>query len=404
MSYLKLQEEILEADLCTSCGLCVAVCPKGLISFTDESVPLPHLMLTTVYEIADACGSCTMCSDICPGYDTGALESDQRLFGRARSVEERWTGIYQETFQLTTKDEEVLERVAAGGAGTTLAIVALQEKLVDAMIVVGREEERPWIPQAYLTDSVEKVIECAQSSYCVTPNLQLLADAPYERIGIIGVPCQIQGIQKLLNNSDDLRFADMAKKIVFTMEVACASSTSRAGTEHLITNMLGVELKDVVKMRYREGKYPGQFMVETKDGIEHYLPFYKLVEEFKKFKTFRCLSCPDWWSGVADISISDGDPNIFDSSKNEVSPRPTSTVMVRTDFGKQLIELAREKEYVDLFDYEFVTNLGLERKRNRYRHYQTTGKKIPTPSGTDEQVEEILSDDEVIRRGVVVKS
>lgn len=221
-----------------------------------------------------------------------------------------------------------------------MAITALEEKVADAVIVVGRDEEKPWVPKAFIADSVDKIIECAQTSYCITPNLHLLNDSRYERIGIIGVPCQIQGINKLLNLPEDTPASFLASKVAFTIELGCASNTSLAGTEHLIAGILGVQLEDVLFMRYREGEYPGQFVVRTRDGKEHSLPFYRLVEEFKKFKTFRCLSCPDWWSGIADISISDGDPNIFDSSKTGVSVKASSTVMVRTAMGAKLIELA----------------------------------------------------------------
>lgn len=399
-SFITLKEEILDHNLCTSCGLCAAVCPKGLLSMSSDSVPLP--IFQGIEELAmDSCGSCTLCTEVCPGYDTGVMESELRIFGRNRSESERWTGVYISTYQLSAADPDILGRAAAGGAGTILAITALEEKVADAVIVVGRDEEKPWVPKAFIADSVDKIIECAQTSYCITPNLHLLNDSRYERIGIIGVPCQIQGINKLLNLPEDTPTSFLASKVAFTIELGCASNTSLAGTEHLIAGILGVQLEDVLFMRYREGEYPGQFVVRTRDGKEHSLPFYRLVEEFKTFKTFRCLSCPDWWSGIADISISDGDPNIFDSSKTGVSVKASSTVMVRTAMGAKLIELARRRNAIELVDYTFDNNLGLERKRQRYRSYAAQGdRKIPLAPGRDMKYSQILSDDEVIRNGI----
>lgn len=399
-SFITLKEEILDHDLCTSCGLCAAVCPKGLLSMSTNSVPLP--IFQGLEELAkDSCGSCTLCTEVCPGYDTGVMESELRIFGRNRSEQERWTGVYISTHQLTASDPDILGRAAAGGAGTTLAITALEENIADAVIVVGRDEDKPWVPKAFVVDSAEKIIECAQTSYCITPNLHLLNDSRYERIGIIGVPCQIQGINKLLNLPESAASNYLAKKVAFTIELGCASNTSLAGTEHLIAGILGIQLADVQFMRYREGEYPGQFVVRTRDGREHSLPFYRLVEEFKKFKTFRCLSCPDWWSGIADISISDGDPNIFDSSRTGASVKASSTVMVRTAMGAKLIELAKRRNAIELVDYKFDNNLGLERKRQRYRSYAAKGdRKIPLAPGRDVKYSQILSDDEVIRNGI----
>lgn len=399
-SFLTLKEEILDHSLCTSCGLCTAVCPKGLLLMNSDAVPLP-LFQGSEGIAAEMCGDCSLCTEVCPGYDTGVMESERRIFGRNRSELERWTGVYLSTHQLRATDTDILGRAAAGGAGTTLAITALEEKLVDAVIVVGRDVERPWVPKAYIADSVDKIVECAQTSYCITPNLDLLNDSRYEKIGIIGVPCQIQGVNKLLNLAKDSPSSLLARKVTFTIELGCASNTSLAGTEHLIAQVLGVELEDVVFMRYREGQYPGQFVVRTRNGLEHALPFFRLVEEFKKFKTFRCLSCPDWWSGIADISISDGDPNIFDSSKNGKSVKASSTVMVRTKMGERLIELALRRGAIEIVDYTFENNLGLERKRQRYRSYAADGdRKIPLAPGRDTNYFKILTDDEVIKNGI----
>jgi coenzyme F420 hydrogenase subunit beta len=142
-------------------------------------------------------------------------------------------------------------------------------------------------------------------------------------------------------------------------------------------------------------------MVRTADGNRHFLPFFRLVEEFKKFKTYRCLTCPDWWSGVSDISISDGDPDIYTTSKRKEAPKPSSTILVRTETGRRLLELAVRSGMVSLTDYEFITNLGLERKKHRYRHYASlNGRRIPLPPAEDRYTESLLSDDEVIDRGV----
>ena len=48
------------------------------------------------------------------------------------------------------------------------------------------------------------------------------------------------------------------------------------------------------------------------------------------YKTHRCIVCGDWWSGLADISISDGDPNIYASSQSGARPPRQSIVITRT--------------------------------------------------------------------------
>jgi coenzyme F420 hydrogenase subunit beta len=50
-------------------------------------------------------------------------------------------------------------------------LTALRSGLADAVIVVGRDAQRPWVPAALITDSEDEVIRCGQTSYCLTPNL-----------------------------------------------------------------------------------------------------------------------------------------------------------------------------------------------------------------------------------------
>lgn len=40
-SFLNLKENILDQDLCTSCSLCVAACPRELLAMSDSAAPLP---------------------------------------------------------------------------------------------------------------------------------------------------------------------------------------------------------------------------------------------------------------------------------------------------------------------------------------------------------------------------
>ena len=184
-------------------------------------------------------------------------------FGRSRTPAERWTGIFRQSLVLTSTNPHVLSGAAAGGAGTTLMLTALRSGLADAVIVVGRDANRPWVPQALITDSEDEVIRCGQTSYCLTPNLQLLSDPRFKRIALVGVPCEVQAVRKMQNL---VPLPEVAEKVVLAVEIACASSTKLAGTEFLITEKLGIPLQDVTEMRYREGEYPGEFTVKTRDG------------------------------------------------------------------------------------------------------------------------------------------
>jgi coenzyme F420 hydrogenase subunit beta len=393
MGFLDLKREILDQDMCTRCGACVAVCPPGLLSISDDHMPSPM-----VEADAMSCDDCTLCLDVCPGKDTGTPASEARIFGRTRTPAERWTGIFRQSLVLTSTNPRVLSGAAAGGAGTTLMLTALRSGLADAVIVVGRDANRPWVPKALITASEDEVIRCGQTSYCLTPNLQLLRDPRFQRIALIGVPCEAQAVRKMQNI---VPLPEVAEKIVLTVEIACASSTRLAGTEFLITDKLGIPLSDVTEMRYREGEYPGEFTVTTRGGERKSLPFFEVVDEFKRHKTHRCLVCGDWWSGIADVSISDGDPNIYASSQSGAKPPRQSIVMTRTERGEEIVQAAVKLGLATVRSRDFISedNLGLQRKRFRYASFaKTMPNRVPTPPVAYEETETLLSDSEVIDR------
>jgi 3-phosphoshikimate 1-carboxyvinyltransferase len=290
----------------------------------------------------------------------------------------------------------VLQRAAAGGAATSLLLTALRSGIADGVVVVGRDPNRPWVPTAIITNEEEQILQCAQTSYCITPNLHLLRDSRFSHVAVVGVPCEIQAIQKMMNLPD---VPEVAQKVSLTLEIACASSTKLSGTEHMIEHRLGLPLEEVRELRYRDGDYPGEFVVTTKAGQRRTLPFHILVDEFKRFKTHRCLACGDWWSGIADISISDGDPNIYASSCSGATLPKQSKVMVRTSRGRNVLEAAIRSGTIKATSVAFKSeeNLGLQRKRFRYAAYaRSMPERVPTPPVPDEEKGPLLSDSEVI--------
>lgn len=395
MPFQDLNNKVLLPNLCASCGACELACPADIIKM-DELYP-------KFLEKADTvCGTCTDCLNVCPGLDTGVPESEQELFGRQRKAEERWLGIHSSVHAGYSTDIDIFNRSASGGSVTTLLGSAMKCMNLDYVIVAGRDPERPWRAASMVCSDTAEVVKAAQSTYQLFPHLSILKDLfrknPSLRVGLVGIACHIQALRKL-QRMDSFWGKVAREQILFAIEIACSSSTLPEGTETVITDLMNMPLENVEDVRYREGEYPGEFVVRSKNGEKKSISLWEAVRHFKNYKTHRCLSCGDWMSGLADISVCDGDPNIFKASQEEGSQYgKCGTILVRTQIGEKVLNWAKEEGKLKTWPSTLEgANLGLDRKRNRRAYYESIEAQISTsPVPGYKELIEIIPDEQLI--------
>ncbi|GAA3302790.1 Coenzyme F420 hydrogenase/dehydrogenase, beta subunit C-terminal domain [Dactylosporangium vinaceum] len=376
MTFARLQAEVLEPELCTACGVCELACPAAVIGFDG----LDPVLTAPGWTAAD-CGSCTDCIDVCPGADPATPPAERRLFGRTRSTQERWTGIFSEVVAGRSRVPAVFEASASGGSITTLMQSALHSGDAQVVLSMGRDRAEPWRAAPALVRRPGELLETAQSTYQLAPYLgalrRIMDREPAVRVALTGVACHIQGMRKLQALPTAAgRWA--REQVVLMVEPACSSSTRPEGTRAVISDRAGVAVRDVVRLRYREGEYPGDIAIRTADGADHRVAFWRAVRDFAANKTHRCLACGDWMSGLADVSVSDGDPNIFAASIEGGGEAKHGRVFVRTAAGARAVAQAGAAGLLEVWAVELAgLNLGLERKRNRRAAYERSGRPVP---------------------------
>jgi coenzyme F420 hydrogenase subunit beta len=395
MTFAALQSLILDQDLCMGCGACQLACPGDAIRF-DGLIPT----LSPDWSL-DACGQCEDCTLTCPGADPCTPLIEAKIFGRTRSQEERWIGITKEILFGRALDPDIYDRSSSGGSTTALLQASAQLMHADYVLAMGQSQRAPWHASPVIAGDPSALNATVQSKYQIVPYLGVLrpllaAEQPY-RIVVVGLPCHIQGIRKLQSIDSNLG-ARARDRLIFLVEIACSSGTPPAGTASFITEVARLSADDVTMFQYRGGKYPGGVIIGTRAGEELQFPFWRMVEHLTQHKAHRCLSCPDWLSGVADIAVSDGDSNILASSRDGKHPEKCGRIYVRTAKAEDVVNYAVDHSILSVWAGDLSAfNLGLERKRNRRTRFEQEESVIPAGPMPDyfENIEP-KSDEEIL--------
>jgi coenzyme F420 hydrogenase subunit beta len=274
----ELVEDVLKKELCIGCGACVNLCPY----FKNYKGKTAMLFPCTL-----ARGRCFA---FCPKTEVD-LDALATCF---------WKTPYEGT-PLGKHDRVLMARAGkkmdkaayqAGGTVSALITLALKESLIDAVALTGQKDMIP-VPQ--LVTKAEQVNECAGSKFMAAPTLSALNQAVnqgYERIGVVGTPCQIMAVAQMLTEC---------------IGDACIQ---------------GMDMPPP----------PSEIMViDTVNGKVE-IP----LERIRPLVPKGCHVCPDMTSEWADVSVGvlEGMP-------------AWNTMIIRTKAGDQLIADACRKDYLE---------------------------------------------------------
>lgn len=310
--------EVINKDLCVGCGGCEAVCPVNSISLIEDSPRLTGICI--------ACGICYSC---CPRTSFNEAELERLIFGRSRSENEAFIGIYKGCYAGRSKDEEVLRRSQDGGVVSSLLIQFLRGG-GECAVVAGLEEGRVWAPRPMVALSEGEVLKGAGSKYTSSPTLLGVDSAVSEfrrkRVAVVGTPCQLRALGKI----EKERYTDkrIAESVAIKIGLFCMETYNyKKLMEFLEKN--GVNPKEVTKFAIRRGKFAA---IRDGDTV-----FEIGLSRVKELVRPCCKVCEDLTAEFSDISVG-----------NVGSPDGWSTVIVRTDLGERLLRDAEKAGLLEL--------------------------------------------------------
>ncbi len=291
--------EVIEHDVCTACGACVSTCPAGAITMGKHAeVRDPDNLEYYVKGAApDVCEGCFTCGRLCPVID-GYVDdefTDVKEFFAAKS---------------NIKGQD-------GGVTSLLAKALLESGEADCIVGIARDEK--WNTELILMTKPEDVDRTTGTKYTYDSVLSALKDPfeEYEKIAVIGVPCQAHGARLISENVND--------KIVLIMGLLCMESFHHdVMTEKVVPEIMGLNAEDVVKMNFNKG----QFWNITKDGKEHTVKIPVVAPHARN----PCHHCCDYTSVSADISLG-----------SVGAPEGWNSVLIRTETGKKFFDMFKNK-------------------------------------------------------------
>lgn len=329
-------------DLCTECGTCFGVCPKDNILVQTDEIGQFRFKAKEPKK----CILCSICYDVCPGFEVDFDRLNTEVFSAPVDLDLPFSviGHFTNTYIGHATDDQTRSQAASGGITSALLCYALETGKIDGVYVVRMKnatEGNPLSPEVYLATTKEQILMGQQSKYITIPMNECLRDiwkhGKGRKYAFVGIPCQLHGLRKAEQCLPKLR-----GRIVLRIGLFCGHTMNRLGTQHLL-RMVNTDQKEVEHIEYRAKQWPGNFLVQLKDGTQ------KLIEHshwttytLTLYEKWRCHFCTDPFNQLADISV--GDPWIKELHGQEGQ----NVVIARTIEGTKFLDKAVYDSVIEL--------------------------------------------------------
>jgi coenzyme F420 hydrogenase subunit beta len=326
---------VVENDLCIGCGVCETACPNEAIKviFNMEiGMPIPRVN-------AEKCNGCQKCLHVCYGHRVDNT-LNFRVFGKSPSS---IVGNFRRCHVGYATDQALRYNSTSGGVVTALLAYALEQRLIDGAIVTRMEAGNPPIPKVFVASTIGEILSALGSKYCPVSFAECLNTLKRgKRYAVVGLPCHIYGIRKLVELNPRIR-----NSIPFYFGILCGGMPSYLATSYILKSY-NMEKHYVTQFEYRGGGWPGRLLIRGKKQIlnkqiEIQIPYPEYWRgTYQFFFPLRCTLCHDGFNEFSDISFGD----FWLSSPTNNGNAGMSLVIARTDAGERLIQEALHENYI----------------------------------------------------------
>lgn len=323
---------ITRNGLCSGCGLCESIAPKGAIQvmLNNSGYLRPQINHTLTAEIEK------QITAVCPGLTVQHPKGTKKYHPIWGPLIKVLTG--------HAVDPEVRKQGSSGGVLSALLIHLVDTGKVDFVAQIATSQQNPLENELQISHTREDIIRAAGSRYAPSSPLRHLHDllATGKKFAFVGKPCDIAALRRYSEINTAVK-----TQVPYMLSFMCAGIPSMHGT-YAILKKFGAEQSKVVSFRYRGDGWPGMTRATLQDGqifeMDYNASWGNILN---KHLQFRCKICPDGTGEFADIVCADawyGKDGYPDFAERD----GRSLILVRTAQGEQLLADSLQKEALQI--------------------------------------------------------
>ena len=323
-------QDVAEKHLCTGCGVCAYLEPKGIQMVDDlDQGRRP------VVQPGAGTGQAL---EACPGKGLELPRFDPKS-GHLKELWQGWGGVL-ELWEGFATDDEIRFAGSSGGAATALSLFALEERGSHGVLHSGPREDLPYLNESKLSQSRADLLASSGSRYAPASPCDALAEVEQAaaKSVFVGKPCDVAG----LHRAGQLR-PELDAKVEVSIAIFCAGAPSTRGTLELARQMGVDQPEGIESVRYRGQGWPGHAEVHGTDsegnpqsGKQTYKQSWGFLQ---RFRPWRCYVCADHTGEFADLAV--GDPWHHGAPADDPNEPGRSLILVRTERGREFLAAAR---------------------------------------------------------------
>lgn len=314
---LHVENITVENDLCTSCGICEAVCPKKCIGFRRSGGQY-------VPQVDEGkCIDCGICLEICPGYkvDLSKLYEQEGQ----KIPENVYVGNYMNCYTAYAIDNKTRNNGVSGGCITSIVKELLVNGKYDSAFLVDSYKYNKFIlTSLYKRD--ESLSRTSKSRYVPISHANMIKYILKNRkskVIIVATSCAVQGFLNVISKFK------LNRENYLILGLFCDKTMSYNVFEYF-ENYGKKNLKELIFRTKEKDGWPGQVKLEYENGDITYLSARERMIVKDYFQLERCMYCIDKLNQFADISFGDN------YTKKNATKEGTNSVIIRTSKGADI--------------------------------------------------------------------